>query len=227
MPVMRPSPDTLLGTTLAFDRAGRVLISIEADGIAIVDVARQRTSRLAVPGARAAVGFDDQIWIATRDDQLLRVDGTGRRLAEPRPLPFASRAVFEPAPCGAPAAVWASAPPIALLDDFGQLRQTELADADLTLPLTGRRFVSVRGARLTLPSGLVAPLPPSIGVLGGTIMADGKVATLLVAQADGRQLLTVSLGTGQVSQRSGLFPGAVRVAPHRHLALAHPDAPSR
>jgi len=221
---MRPSPTTLLGTTLSFDRAGRALIAIEADGIAIVDVARQRTARLAVPGARAAVGFDDQIWIATADDQLLRVDGTGRRLAEPRRLPFASGAVLEPAPCGSPAAVWSSAPPVALLDDFGQLRQTELADADLTLPLTGRRFLSVRGARLTLPSGVVAPLPPSIGVLGGAVMADGKLATLLVAQAGGRQLVTVSLGTGQVSQRSGLFPGAVRVAPHRHLAVAQIDA---
>src|SRR5262245_20353212 len=119
---MRPSPTSLLGTTLSFDRAGRVLIAVEPDAVSIVDVVAQRTSRIAIAGARAAAGFDDQVWIATSDDQLVRVDLTGRPLGEPHSLPFAGRAVLEPAPCGAPAAVWASAPPVALIDDFGKLR---------------------------------------------------------------------------------------------------------
>jgi hypothetical protein len=217
---MKASPTTLLGSALAFDRAGRALIVAEPDAISVVDLVASRTARLPLAAARAVAGFDDQIWIATSDDRLLRVDHAGRSLGEPLPLPFAARAVLEPAPCGPPAAIWASSPPVALIDDFGQLRCTELADADLTLPLTGRRLVTVRGTRITLPSSVVVPLPPNTGVLGGAVMADGKFATLLVAQAAGRQLLTISLSTGQVSQRSPLFPAAVRVATHRHLAVA-------
>ncbi|MEO7732759.1 MAG: hypothetical protein ABIY55_17445, partial [Kofleriaceae bacterium] len=217
---MRPSPTTLLGTTLTFDRAGRLLIAADPDGLAIIDLAASHTTRLAIRDVRAVAAFYDQLWIATHDDQLRRVDPTGRALGEPRALPFAAAARLEPAPCGPPAAIWASSPAVALIDDFGQLGHTELADADLTLPLTGRRFVAVRGAKLTLPSGVVATLAPNTTVLGGAVMADGKIVTLLVAHGGGRQLLTIALAHGQVVQRCVAPAATVRVATQRQLAVA-------
>jgi len=111
-----------------------------------------------------------------------------------------------------------------MIDDFGQLAATELADVELALPLTGRRFVTTRGAKLTLPSGLVTTLPPNTTVLGGAVMADGKSVTLLAAHAGGRQLIVVSLGTGQITQRHAILASTVRLAIRRGLAIAQLEA---
>jgi hypothetical protein len=125
---MRVAPTSLLGTTLSFDRAGNHLLVIEPDAIVVVDVPDGRTLRLPYANARAVAGFDDQLWIATHDDHLVRVDLAGRPFGEPAPLPFSARAVLQPAPCGPAAAVWLSNPVLALIDDFGQLTATELVD---------------------------------------------------------------------------------------------------
>ncbi len=127
--------------------------------------------------------------------------------------------MFQPAPCGPAAAVWSSNPALVLIDDFGQLAATELGDVEIVLPLTGRRFVTARGAKLTLPSGLVTTLPPNAAVLGGAVMADGKSVTLLAAHAGGRQLIVVSLGTGQITQRCAILSSTVRLAIRRGLAI--------
>jgi len=218
---MRPSPITLLGTTLTFDRAGQSLIALEPDAISIVDLGVSKgTSRFAMRDARAVAGFDDQVWIATHDDQLIRLDRGGHPIGEPRALPFAACAMLQPAPCGPPAAIWGSLPAVAMIDDFGQFGSSELADADLTLPMTGRRFVTVRGTKLTLPSGMVTSLPPSTTVLGGVVMADGKSVTLFVAHAGSRQLVVISLGTGQVIQRCAMPSAIVRISNRRGVAVA-------
>ena len=155
---MLPST-TLLGSSLVFDRAGQRLVAVEPDAVSVIELGGGRTTRLPIRGARAVAAFADQLWVATQDDQLARIDPTGRPLAPVRALPFATRRMLQPAPCGPAAAVWSSSPALALIDDFGQLAATEIPDVDLALPLTGRRFVTARGARLTLPAGLVTKLP--------------------------------------------------------------------
>jgi len=215
---MRPSPSTLLGSTLTFDRAGRALIALESDAVSFVELASSTTIRIPVDNARAVAGFDDQIWIATHDDRLLRVDRAGHPIGQPCALRFSARAVLEPAPCGPPAALWASDPGLALIDDFGQFGASDVPACDLALPLTGRRFVAARGTRLTLPSGLVVALPSA--PLAGTVMADGRSVVLLVAS---RQLVSVSLGTGRTTV-CGTVGSNLRVANRRGLAITQLDA---
>ena len=69
-----------------------MLIAIEPDAIEIVELgSRTRTQRFAVADACAVAGFDDQLWIATRD-QLVRLDRHGGHpIGEPRPLPFSTQ----------------------------------------------------------------------------------------------------------------------------------------
>src|SRR5678816_1333283 len=178
------SPTSLLGSSLVFGRDGQTLVAVEPEAISVVELGiGGRTTRLPTRNARAVAAFTDQLWIVTHDDQLARIDRAGQPLAPVCALPFSDRAVLQPAPCGPAAAVWSSTPAYALIDDFGQLTTTEIVDADLALPLTGRRVVTARGAKLRLPSGLVMTLSPNTTVLGGAVMADGKSVTLLVAHA--------------------------------------------
>ncbi len=211
---------SLQGTTFVFSRSGRHLIAAEPDGISIVDRHHSRTARLTIPNVRALAGFDDQVWIASHDDQLIRTELGGRVFGEPCALPFSAGAVLLPAPCGAPAAVWASLPHVALIDDLGQTAKTEVAEADAVIPLTGRRFVVARGSRLVLPSGLVTSLVPGTTLLGGAVMADGKAVTLLVVQGGSRHLVIVSLGSGHVVQRYACPSSNVRLAIRRGIAIA-------
>jgi hypothetical protein len=207
----------LLAESMVFDRTGQTLVAMEPDAISIIRFDSGQTTRLPFQHARAVAAFDDQVWIATHDDKLARVDPAGRMLAPPHALPFAARAALQPAPCGPAAALWASMPALALIDDFGQLAATELADVDLALPFTGRRFVMARGAKLTMPSGIVTALPPHATVVGGAVMADGKSVALLVAQGGGRQLVVVSLGTGQILQARAAPSPIMRLAIRRGL----------
>ncbi|HEX7843371.1 MAG TPA: ATP-binding protein [Kofleriaceae bacterium] len=193
---------------------------MEPDAISVVELgAGGQTTRLPIRDARAIAAFAEQLWVATHDDQLARIDLAGRPLGPVRALPFAARAMLQPAPCGPPAAVWSSSPALALIDDFGQLATAEIAEVDVALPLTGRRIVTARGAKLTLPSGLVAKLPPNTTVLDGAVMVDGKSVTLLAAHAGSRQLVAVSLGTGQITQRCTVPSTPVRIATRRSLAI--------
>src|ERR1700733_5111320 len=220
---MRTTPISLTGSLLGFDRAGRRLAVVEPDAIAMVDLEGSKTARLPHADVRAIAMFDEQLWIATRDDQLVRVDVTGRVIGEPCPLAFASPAMLVAAPCGPPAAVWMSTPALSIFDDFGELLCNELSDADVLIPLTGRRHVVARGARLALPSGLTIQLPPNTSVLGGSVMADGKAVTLLVAGSSSRHLLTVSLGNGQILQRCAAPGTAHRIATRRAIAMTQTE----
>ena len=215
---MRRTPTWITSATLGFDRSGRRLVVVSPEAISIVDLHDGVTRRLDVRDARAAIAFDDQVWIATADDQLERCDMTGRAIGTPSPLVFAAAGVLTPAPCGPAAAVWSSTPSLALIDDFGQLVTTELPDVDLVLPLTGRRHLVARGSRLVLPSGVTTQLAAT-SVLGGAVMADGRSATLIVGHAGHRELVTLSLGTGQLGQRCALTGSVVRIATQRAIAI--------
>jgi AAA+ superfamily predicted ATPase len=220
---MRTSFTSLTGTKLCFDRSGQHLVVVEPDAVSVTTVARAQTRRIDQRDTRAVAAFEDQLWLVTHDDQLVRFDHHGRQLGTFTQLPFAAPGVLVPAPCGATAALWSSTPSISIIDDFGQLAISELPEADTIMPLTGRRHVVARGARLTLPSGIVTQLAPGSLVLGGAVMADGKAVTLLVAHAGGRQLVMVSLGTGQLAQRCALPAAAVRLATRRRVVIALVD----
>ena len=206
---------SVTGSTLSFDRQGTVLIAAEQDGIAVVDLVGPRTTRLPYSDARAVVGFDDQIWIATRVGQLLRVEHGGRVLGEPVLLPFAQHDVLVPASFGAPAAIWCASPPLAILDDFGCSAHVEVGDVDAALPITGRRWLVASATKLTLPSGVTALLAPGTSVLGGVVMSDGKAATLLVNRDGSRRLVLFSLGTAQVVHQLSVPPRTVPAEPTR------------
>ena len=219
--VMKPPSVSLVGSRLCFDPTGDTVFAIEPDAIAVVDLRAGKTHRLAYPHARAITALADQLWIATGDDSLVRTDYAGRSLGEPEPLPFASSGLFVPAPCGAPAAVWSSTPAVALFDDLGTLRRIDGHDADdATFPLTARRHLTARGARLALPSGSTVALPAGANAIGGVVLADGKHVAVLVAGASGRQLLMISIGTAQIVQRCVVGAGIVRVALRRGVCLA-------
>jgi len=215
------SATTLMGDSLVFDRTGQTLVTVEPDAISVTQlVARGQTMRLPTNNARTVAAFDDQVWIATHDNQFVHINHAGRPIGPAHSLPFSARAMLQPAPCGPAAAAWSSKPAFALVDDFGQFAATELVDVDIAFPLTGGRFVTARGAKLTLPSGLVTILPPNTTVLGGAVMADGKSVTLLVAHAGGHQLIGVSLGTGQITHRCPTPSSTVRIATRRSFAIA-------
>jgi len=215
---MKPTPILLSSPTLSFDRGGARLVVVEPDAISLVDLVRSQTRRIELRDARAATAFEDQLWIATHDDQLERRDLAGHALGTPCALAFATPAALVPAACGPAAAVWGSTPALALIDDFGQLVRSELAEADAVLPLTGRRHVVARGGKVTLPSGMIAQLAAS-HVLGGAVLADGKAVVLITARAEQRQLVTLALGTGQVTQRCELASTTVRLAVRRAIAV--------
>ena len=215
---MRPIPSFLTSPSLAFDRDGRRLIAVDADAIAVVDLVRSETVRIEQHAARAAIGFADQIWIASHEDRLLRYTPAGAPLGEPLVLPFAAPAMFVPAPCGPAAALWGD---LALHCEGAQLVRTELPDAELALPLTHRRHVVARGGRLVMPSGVASPLGQS--VTGGAVLADGATAALVLGGGATRQLVLVALGTGQLLTRVAIPAGALRLATRRGLVLVLAD----
>jgi hypothetical protein len=221
---VRTSPVSLTGTTLRFDRAGRVLLAADGDGVAIVDLVSSHTTRLPYPDARAVVGFDDQVWIATRDHLLVRVDRGGRVLGDAVELPFAQHAVLVPTSFGGAAATWLATPVVSIIDDFGSTAHVTVEDVDIALPIAGRRLLVTSGARLTLPSGVQALLPPHSHVIGGTLASDGKTATLLVSRDAQRRLVTFSLGTAQLVHELPMKAGTIRVATRGYRAVVCVDA---
>ena len=209
-------------SSIAFDRSGRRLIVIDPDAIAVTELAGGSTTRLAIPDARAIAGFDDQLWVVGGDDKLVRLAYDGAPIGEPVQLPFSARAGLAVAPCGPPAAVWGALPHVAVREEDAVLVRAEIAgDADAVLPLTGRRWIVARHARLTLPTGVAVALPPSTAVLGGAVTADGKTCVVLAGRGADRELLVVGLGTGQIALRLPVPRGLIRIAAARAIAVTY------
>ncbi len=187
---------------------------VEPAAVAIVDVIGGAVVRVAEV-ARVACITGDQLWIGTRDEQLVRYDLGGRMIGEPVALPPVVTPHLEPAPCGSPGAVYGG---LSFVDDFGTLVRVDLGE-ELAIPFTGRRHITVRGPRVTMPSGTSTTLAPNTSVLGGAVMHDGKMFVLAVAQGSGRQLLFGSLSSGQIVQRSVVPTMNVHVATRRGQAL--------
>jgi len=211
---MTGSFTSLTGRHLRFDRGGRRLMVIEPTAVAIVDVIGGAVVRVPELASAACIA-SDQLWIATRADRLVRYDLAGHAIGEPLALPAVVSPQLEPAPCGAPGAVYGAQ---SLLDDFGTLIRGDLGD-DLAIPFTGRRHLTVRGARVTLPSGSTTTLAAGTSVLGGAVMQDGKSFVLAVAQGGARHLLFGSLSGGQITQRCAMQTTVVHVATRRAHAI--------
>jgi DNA-binding NtrC family response regulator len=136
----------LLERGLVFDRTGQALIATEPDAISVVELeADGQTTQFPIEDARPVAVFIDQPRTARLDDHLM-LDRAGRAPASPSSKPFAARVVLEPARCGPAATISLSTPDVASIDEFSQLAATEFADGERALPLTGRRFVTARGA---------------------------------------------------------------------------------
>ena len=200
---------------LSFTRDGRRLIAID-DALAIVDITVGTTTRIDVERAIAAVGFVDQVWVAQGHDLCLARFGVdGQRLgAHTLAGGGGGDSALVAAPVGAPAAVWAAS---ALFDDGGVLRTASLPVADLVLPLTARRWVTVSGARVVAPSGLSCELAPGSRVLGGAIILDGTAVVLLVERSNARELVVIGLGNGRAQLRQAIGTGTPRIAVRRGL----------
>lgn len=212
---------------LAFSRDGHRLISVDEDGLAIVDMRERPTIRVAVAHPRAAVAFSDQVWVAHGKSPVLdRFGYDGRRL-DPAGLvlpPDGQRLVA--APIGDAAALWTATPHVVVLEDSGAPRLGAVPTCETAIPLTGRRWVMASGARITVPSGLACELEPGKRVLGGSIVFDGTAAALIVERADrttGRELVVLSLANGRVVLRRSLPVAELRMGARRGRLAALVD----
>ncbi|MFT3697054.1 MAG: ATP-binding protein [Kofleriaceae bacterium] len=212
---MRPTPTYLTSAALSFDRDGGRLIAVEPDAVAIVDLARSATIRIEQHAARAAIGFADQIWVASHDDRLLRFAPDGSAFGDPLVLPFAAPAMFVAAPCGDAAALWGD---VALHAEATHVVKTAIPEVDLALPLTHRRHVVAARGRLVMPSGVATPLASSVS--GGAVLADGMSAALVIGTGATRQVGLLSLGTGRLSSTLAVPTDRLRLATRRGIVLA-------
>jgi MoxR-like ATPase len=209
---------------MCFDRSGRRLVVIDPASVSVVDVETGDARQLPFADTRATAAFDDQLWIVGHDDKLIRVDYDGNQLGDTVQLSFSARAHLHVAPCGAAAAIWGALPHVALREEAGAIMRVEIpGDPDAVIPLTGRKWLIAKRALLTLPTGLVVPLPSNTTVLDGAVMTDGKCCALLITHAGGRQLIVVALGTGQIVYRRAVPKGSVRIAAARGTAVMHAD----
>jgi len=204
----------LASPQLAFSRDGHRLVAVDEDGVSIVDLRDRPTRRIAVARARAAVAFSDQVWVVRGGTvERFEYDGAHRDV-----IPFAlpEMGAMVAAPVGEAAALYSATPPLALLEDAGALRTGAVPACDVAIPLTGRRWVTVTGARVTVPSGLACELEPGSRVLDGAIVFDGTAVALVVDRASGgRELVMIALSNGRPVLRRGLPLGSLRVAARR------------
>jgi hypothetical protein len=156
---------------------------------------------------------------------LVRRDLAGRAIGDDLALPVAGTPRLVPAPLGPAAALWLSAPATGVVDDLGQLVLHPHADADVIIPLTGRRAVVATGGRIALPSGHAIELAPGSRVLAGAVLADGKSGVLVIGHTSGRrQLALIGLGNGQVTARCEIAGQVVRIAGRRGVAVVQLEA---
>lgn len=200
--------ELLQSPRLSFSRDGRMLIEADASAVAIVDPDAGVVGRYAFDDVRGAVGFFDQVWIAHgRTPRLSRVSRDGHVIDC---VPIADvEATLIAAPFGPAAAMWSRQ---LWIEEQGTLVAHPIP-GELAIPLAARRWVTAHGARVCVPSGLSCTLAAE--VLGGAVIRDGARAALITA---GRELVVVSLGSGQPKFRQPLGDAAVRVAVRRELA---------
>src|SRR5690606_38891247 len=88
----------------------------------------------------------------------------------------------------------------------------------LAIPLTGRRWILVHGARVTAPSGLTCELSVGSRVTGGAVILDGTAVVVLAERPEGRELTVIGLSNGRLLHRQPVPGAEVRVATRSGLA---------
>lgn len=216
---MQPTPSYLASPTLSFDRDGSRLINVESDCVEIRDLVRRHSVWIDLPRACSAIGFSDQIWVASQDECLHRYTPIGTPIGEKMILPFAEHPMFIAAPCGPPTAIWGE---VALhVEGSGaRLVATPLPPTDLALPVTHRRYAIAAWRKLLLPSGRATQFDEPIS--GGAVLADGSRAVVMLGHRT-RELAWVSLGDGTVTSRSTIPTGVVRLATQSGLVVVLTD----
>ena len=208
----------LCSPLLQFSRDGRNLIAADPRSVSITDVRGGGTRSIDAADVIAAVAFADQIWIA-RGSVLARHALDGRLLDESA-LP-AGPATLVAAPVGAAAALWTATPVVAWIEDGTKLqRWAPASSGDLAMPLTGRRWVTAQGARISAPSGLSCELSAGTRVVAGAVVIDGTALAILTDSPTGRELAMIGLTNGRLLWRKPLPVVEVRVAHRRGVAVA-------
>ena len=218
---MQPTPSYLTSPTLSFDRDGSRLISVEPDRVEIRDLSRGNRVRIDQPNALSAIGFADQIWIASQNDECLhRYTPTGSPIGAKMILPFAEHPMFVAAPCGPPTAIWGE---VALHAEGtgAQLVTTPLPPDNIALPITHRRFAISAWRKLLIPSGRAAQF--DVPISGGAVLAVGSRAAVMLGLGAARELALVSLGDGTVTSRFTIPRGVVRLATRSGLVVMLTD----
>jgi hypothetical protein len=203
---------------VAFARDGRTLISVEADAVTVADPRGRVAVRIPAVRPLAAVGFADGVWIARGATPVLARHALDGRAQGEQALPISDGATLIAAPVGAPAAVWTGAPPLAVIaEPAGLARLAGPAGADVAIPLTGRRWVTASGARVTAPSGLSCELAAGARIADGAVVLDGTAAVFAVERPGGRELAVVGLSSGRLQLQRAIPPGMLRAAARRGL----------
>jgi hypothetical protein len=203
---------------LSFSRDGRTLIAADADGVILVSAAQVAT-RIAIDDVHGAVGFADQVWIASGETpRLSRYRLDGERIDDGVALPLSRGAALIAAAAGPPAAMWTGKSALAVIEEPAGLATVPgPSGADLALPLTGRRWVTATGSRVVAPSGLSCELAAGTRVTAGALALDGSAAVLYVERPDGRELVMIGLANGRVQLRRPLPTATLRLAARRGL----------
>jgi hypothetical protein len=203
---------------VSFSRDGRTLIAADPDGVVMVSAAQVAT-RIAIDDVHGAVGFADQLWIASGAmPRLSRYRLDGERIDDGVALPLSKGAVLIAAAAGPPAVMWTGKTAVAVIEEpAGLVTVAGPIGSDLALPLTGRRWVTATGSRVVAPSGLSCELAAGTRVTAGALALDGTAAVLYVERPDGRELVMIGLANGRVQLRRPLLAATLRLAARRGL----------
>lgn len=217
---MRLPPNYLTSPKLTFDRDGARLIAVESDAVVVCDIARRETVRIDHAEACAALGFADQIWIASHDEALHRYTPMGAPMGEPLALPFAEHAMLVPGACGPPTARWGDVV-VHAEGTGGQLVCTSLPPVDLALPITHRRFGIASWRSLLWPCGSATRFDAPI--TGGAVLDHGAQAVVVLGTGAARELALVGLADGRIATRIAVPTGILRIARQCGLVVALVD----
>jgi len=215
-------PTTIHSSQLQLTRDGRTLVVAEADAVTLVELHGEGRRRIAISGVQAVAAFADQVWVATRTGALIRLTRDGRQLDE-HALPVDPDGVLIPTTIGAPAALWTAREPVMLVDDLGSLAFIP-THVNAVIPISGRRFASYAGLRLTLPAGLSTTLALGGRITGGGVVFEGTSLALIADHIRVRDIVVLALASGRVLQTITVLPGTVRFAARRGLAVIHDAA---
>ncbi len=219
-----PSPPV----SLRFTPDGQRVVVSSDSGVRLIDVAGQHAAiRLGAHHATDLIAFDTEIWLVQGEPpELLRFNLAGSPLGQPTTLPPGPGRLVR-SPFGEPVAVWMAEVPTLLASSESGVTQSTLPRADMVLPLSARRWLSVEGPRVTLREpGDELWTSPHVGddmrAIDGAPLFDARAIALLCESHDHseHQILVLSTRDGGLQHRIALTGTTlVRFAPRRGYAM--------